>query len=143
MTDRVDRNRFKNQLIEHEALRTKAYKCPAGKLTIGVGRNLDAKGISKAEAMFLFENDIQDAYRDAATLSYFKDLDGVRQAVVLNMLFNLGLPTFRGFKRMNAALAQHDYTVAAREMLDSAWAKQVGQRSRELAQMMRTGEWRR
>ena len=51
--------RIKEQLVRHEGLRLKPYRCTAGKLTIGIGRNLDDCGISKTEAYVLLENDIQ------------------------------------------------------------------------------------
>ncbi len=51
--------RIKEQLVRHEGLGLKPYRCPAGKLTIGYGRNLDDTGISKAEAYELLSNDIR------------------------------------------------------------------------------------
>jgi lysozyme len=61
-------NRFKEnmirQLTTHEGLRLKPYLCPAGKLTIGIGRNLEGKGITKQEAVMLLENDIQECLDD-------------------------------------------------------------------------------
>ena len=52
------------QLMRHEGFRTKPYRCSAGKLTIGYGRNLDDKGITKAEAFMMLKNDIEEAYLD-------------------------------------------------------------------------------
>ena len=53
-------NRIKAQLVRHEGLRLKPYRCTAGKLTIGIGRNLDDCGISQTEAYLLLENDIRN-----------------------------------------------------------------------------------
>lgn len=136
--------RFRNLrqlLIRHEALRLKAYKCKAGKVTIGVGRNLDDVGITEQEAMILLTGDILRVTREAATFPWFKSLSTVRQDVVLNMIFNLGLDGFRGFPRTIAALSNQNYQLAATEMLNSRWAAQVGRRAVELAQMMRTGNY--
>ncbi len=72
---------------------------------------------------------------------WFKGLDPVRQDIVLSMVFNLGLAGLRGFRGMIAALERHDYRGAAREMLDSRWAGQVGYRARELATMMITAKY--
>lgn len=150
---------LRDQLIRHEGLRLKAYKCTAGKWTIGVGRNLDDKGITpeetaalgitresclcdgitEAQAYVLLENDIRDARAEAAKLPVFHMLDPVRQDALVNMAFNLGLPRLSKFKRMLAALEDADWQGAAQEALESKWAKQVGPRAYELAKQLQTG----
>ena len=52
------------RLIEEEGMKLKPYRCPAGKLTIGVGRNLEDKGLSNEEALFLLQNDIIEAVKE-------------------------------------------------------------------------------
>ena len=131
---------IEEQLILHEGLKLKPYRCTAGKLTIGVGRNLDDKGISKEEALFLLANDIEDAIKDLSNFDWFEGLDPVRKKVVIDMRYNLGPTRFRQFKRMIAALAAGDYKAAAAEMVNSKWYYQVGTRARRLMEMMRTGE---
>ena len=133
---------LKKMLIRHEALRLKPYKDSVGKLTIGVGRNLDDRGITEAEAMLLLSNDIGDALADAKKFSWFGQLDSARQDVIVNMVFNLGLTRFSGFKKMIAALEHGNYPEAADQMLDSKWARQVGLRASELSQMMREGRYK-
>ena len=133
---------LKKMLIRHEALRLKPYKDSVGKLTIGVGRNLDDRGITEAEAMLLLSNDIGSAMNDAQSFPWFKALDSVRQDVVLDMLFNLGKQRFSGFRKMIIAIENTGYPRAADEMLDSKWAQQVGLRATELSQMMRTGSYK-
>jgi lysozyme len=59
-------NRIKAQLVRYEGLRLKPYRCTAGKLTIGIGRNLDDCGISQTEAYVLLENDIPRSGRGQA-----------------------------------------------------------------------------
>ena len=127
-------------LIKHEGLRLKPYRDTVGKLTIGVGRNLDDVGITREEALYLLGNDIfrvKAGLYDAFLWSI--NLDAVRKDVVINMVFNLGLGRFKRFKRMIAAIERQDWDGAAKEMLDSKWAKQVGRRAIELAQMMKSG----
>lgn len=137
--DEFDRE-LERQLIGHEDLRLKPYRCPAGKLTIGVGRNLDDNGITKAEAMAMLRNDIL-----ATRLSLERVLPGFlavsarRRMALIDMCFNLGLPRFLQFKNMHAAIVAGDFSLAADEMLDSSWARQVGLRARTLATMMREG----
>ena len=126
-------------LQRHEGLRLKPYKCPAGKLTIGYGRNLDDMGISEVEAMVLLRHDIERCYDELSVFSWFADLDQVRQEALIDMLFNLGLPTFLEFKKTLKFVAEGKYSQAAEEMLRSKWADQVGDRAKELAYMMDTG----
>ena len=139
--EQADYQRLQDMLIRHEGLRLKPYKCPAGHLTIGVGRNLEANGISEREAMTLLENDINWAAACAASFDWFPGLSGPRQAAIIDMVFNLGPDRFRGFRRMIGALARGDYAEAAREAMDSKWATQVGARAVRVTGMIRSGEW--
>ena len=116
------------------------YKCSAGKLTIGYGRNLE-KGISEAAALFLFREDMEEIRAQCITLSYYPQLGIVRQAVIENMVYNLGFTVFNTFVRTNKAIAEGRYEDAAQYMLESKWATQVGKRAVVLSNMMRTGEW--
>ena len=126
-------------LQRHEGLRLKPYKCTAGKVSIGYGRNLDDMGISEVEAMVLLRHDIERCYDELNVFSWFADLDQVRQEALIDMLFNLGLPTFLEFKKTLKFVAEGKYSQAAEEMLRSKWADQVGDRAKELAYMVDTG----
>ncbi len=134
--------RLHKMLIRHEGLRLKPYRDTVGKLTIGVGRNLDDVGITREETLILLDNDIAKVRREVnRTFPWFSHLNPVRKDVVLNMVFNIGLPRFRQFKRTIAAIRAKDWEEAAKEMLDSRWARQVGRRGRELAAMMKNGKY--
>ena len=136
----MNMDRLADALYRHEAFRQKPYRCSTGKLTIGIGRNLDDKGISLSEAKFLLANDIHETIEWLRKLYWwFDELDDVRQEVVVNMGFNLGQTRFAGFKRMINAISESNFTRAAAEMLDSKWARQVGHRAQELARMMASG----
>lgn len=136
-----DKMRMAEILVRHEGMRLKPYLDSEGIMTIGVGRNLEDKGISEHEAMHLLSNDIQDAYMEAFDkVPGFPAMSGVRKRVMVNMVFNLGMPRLSGFRRMFVALKLGDFENAAREMLDSKWASQVGNRALELAEQMRTGK---
>ena len=134
--------RVKEQLIRHEGLRLKPYRCTAGKLTIGVGRNLDDCGISKSEAMILLENDILCC--ETELLEHlpvvYTGLNDTRKAVLVNMCFNLGIKGLLGFNNTLAFIGAGDWERAANGMLASKWAKQVGIRAIELSEMMRKGQ---
>jgi lysozyme len=138
-----DRASLVAQLKKHEAVKLKPYVDSVGKLTIGVGRNLDDVGITSAEADFLLQGDIDRVVRGllARYPIWFGDLDPVRQAVLVNMAFNLGLAGLAGFTTMLAAVAAHQFDLASRAMLNSKWAAQVGGRAIELADQMSSGKW--
>jgi len=143
-----------DQLIRHEGLRLKPYHCPAGRLTIGVGRNLEDKGITENEAVMLLENDVQECIADLKDIfqddsepidapdttadkeNRFDLLPESTQRVLVDMRFNLGYQGFRKFKKMIKAVKQQDFHTAAREMKDSRWYHQVGERAKRLTEMM-------
>jgi lysozyme len=117
------------------------YKCPTGHLTIGYGHNLE-NGISKEAAEFILEQDMAAAEKSVTKqFAWWKRLNEVRQFVLVDMCFNMGLGKLCTFKKMLSAMQRGDYTAAANEMLNSRWAVQVGRRAKELAEMMKTGEY--
>jgi lysozyme len=136
----IDRDAMVRQLRLHEGERLKPYRCTAGKLTIGVGRNLEDRGITAEESAMLLANDIAAEERELLrALPWVATLDEVRQRVLLDMAFNMGIAGLLGFKHTLATIQAGDYKRAATMMLDSRWAKQVGQRAERLSRMMATG----
>ncbi len=135
-------DRIKEQLVRHEGLRLKPYRCTAGKLTIGIGRNLDDSGISQSEAYIMLINDIMNCEKQlqAKIPDIYNGLDEVRKSVLLNMCFNLGVSGLLGFKNTLAFVKTGDWERAANNMLVSRWAKQVGRRAIELSELMRKGK---
>ena len=130
----------RTQLKVDEDVRSKLYKDSLGIWTIGVGRNVQEKGLRPDEIDLLLSNDMADAELDArALVSGFDDLSDNRKAALLNMSFNLGKPRMAGFRNMLAAIQAQDFDKAADAMLDSLWARQVGDRAKRLAKMMREG----
>lgn len=129
------------QLKKHEGVELKPYKCTSNKLTIGIGRNLEDVGISEHEAEFLLMNDLDTYMTAAKTYDWYAGLNDARKAVIVNMLFNMGQTNFNKFLKMKQALDVGDFPEAAKQMLDSRWAKQVKGRSAELAKQMETGKW--
>lgn len=134
----MDLTRFVDELERDEGNRLKPYRDSVGKLTIGIGRNLDDVGISKGEAYHMVHNDIERTVADVEHhFPWWTRLDDIRQHVILNMAFNMGIKRLLGFKKMLAACEAGRYGEAAREMLASAWAGQVGPRATRLASEMR------
>ncbi|MBF0339681.1 MAG: glycoside hydrolase family protein [Magnetococcales bacterium] len=151
----VNLERMRDQLIAHEGLRLKAYRCTADKLTIGVGYNIDAhgvpfgmtldqimvNGITRDQAMTLLTNGINDCIQAlTGALPWWKSLDEIRRRVLIDMCFNLGINGLCGFYTTLGHVQAGRYDQAATAMLDSRWAKQVGNRANRLSQMMRTGQ---
>ena len=129
------------QLIKHEDIRLKPYRDTVGKLTIGVGRNLDDNGITHDEALYMLRADVRRVLSDLQFFGWFHRLNRVRRDVVINMVFNMGLTRFLTFEKTIKYISRKKYSLAAVEMLDSKWAGQVGSRATELAVMMRSGEY--
>jgi lysozyme len=129
------------QLKRHEGVRKKLYRDTLGFNTIGCGRNLDTNGISDDEVDYLLANDIKNVNADLDKyLSWWRNLDDVRQRCLEDMAFNLGVHGLLGFKNMLLAMQDKNWEVAANEMMDSKWASQVGGRATRLEYMMRNGK---
>ena len=131
---------LEDMIKRHEGLRLKPYRCSAGRITIGYGRNLENKGITTEEAEVLLINDINEvSQRLYEELPFFYQLDDVRKSVLIDMAFNLGVMGLLGFRKTLGYMNAGDWESASKEMLDSRWAKQVKGRATELAEMVRTG----
>lgn len=131
-----------DQLRRDEGFRAHPYRDSVGKVTVGYGRNLDDVGLSEAEADFLLSSDIEAAtMRLESTFPWTMGLDEVRKSVLLNMTFNMGIAGLAQFRQMLEAVKTGDYAGAAREMLDSKWAQQVGSRAQRLSIQMESGVW--
>lgn len=136
----MDLTKLSNQLIKHEGLKQFPYRDTIGKLTIGVGHNLDDKGLTQAQIRSILIDDLTDTVNFLNfKLPWLKDLDDVRQRAVANMTFDL-MGKILDFKHMLAALQAKDWIKASDELLNSTFAKQTGQRARDLAKMLLTGQ---
>ena len=160
---KYNREDFVNKLIAHEGLRLQVYQDTLGIDTIGIGRNLEDRGITKeeldwmdipsmdavyeygiteADAMYLAQNDVQIVEEELVRAHpCVEELDSVRQLVLMDMAFNMGVPRLRKFKKMWNAVHEKKFDIAAKEMLDSRWAVQVKSRSTKLAHAMHHGEF--
>ncbi len=133
--------RVLEQVRRHEGFRQFPYRDTVGKLTIGIGRNLDDVGITRQEAEFLLGNDLAKCHEKIRKWPWWDSLNPPRQGVLLNMCFNLGFGGLSRFRNTLARIEAGDWEGASRGMLKSKWARQVGRRAQELAEQMRTGEW--
>tara|TARA_R110000765_G_scaffold416858_1_gene518956 strand:+ start:274 stop:696 length:423 start_codon:yes stop_codon:yes gene_type:complete len=139
------RDKLIEMLKQHEGVETHAYKCSESKITIGVGRNVDkggGLGLSDDEVDYLLQNDIDRVVSELnSEYDWFTDLDEVRQDALIDISFNLGQTRLRAFKNALAAMAKGDWRAAADEFMDSRWSGQVGNRAKELTDMIRTGSY--
>lgn len=137
----MDYERVAARIRRYEGLSYLPYKCPTGHLTIGYGHNLE-HGISLEAAELLLRQDLEIAEKQVKNVfAWWPKLTEARFYVLVDMCYNVGISRLVGFKKMLAAVEAGDYQTAAKEMLDSRWADQVGRRARELAKIMKTGEW--
>lgn len=128
-----------DQLKHDEGFRPRPYRCPAGKLTIGYGLNLDA-GIPERLASQILEWQISDLRTGlSAMIPFWLKLTPSRQDVFINMAFNLGMQGLFGFRRMLEAAERGNVSGVCNEMRDSKWAKQVGDRAERLIEQYRKG----
>lgn len=134
---------FAKKLIQkHEGIRLRSYHDSLGFVSIGIGRRLDVRGITKDEALFLFENDLIDAeiaIGDIFGIEIFRESQG-RIAALLDMAFNLGEGGLKRFSKMIAAVKNRDWETAADEVKYSAWFIQAGLRGQEIVDLLRRGE---
>ena len=154
---------FLDKLIQHEGMVLTVYQDTLGIDTIGIGRNLKDRGISKeeldymdipsmaivyehgiteADARYLAMNDIKIVEDELCRVQpVVNDLDAVRQLILMDMAFNMGVPRLCKFKKMWAAIEAGDFDTASVEMLDSRWARQVKSRATKLSDAMKKGEF--
>lgn len=126
---------------QHEGLSLTPYKCPAGRLTIGYGRNLEDKGLSVSECEHLLANDIYECEADLRRFPYWARLNDRQKAGLLNLRYNVGGAGYRSFKRMNAALEAENFEQAAAEVIQSKYAEQVGRRAQDIADLLQMDDY--
>lgn len=135
-------NKVIGMIKQHEGFRDKPYRCTAGKLTIGYGRNLDDVGISNREATILLYNDIIEATESVRVVFSgfeFDEFSENRQAALIDMMFNLGRSRFMKFKKMITAIRCKDWNEAADQAKDSRWFYQVGERGVKIVRLLMEG----
>ena len=125
-------------LIKHEGLREFPYKDTVGKLTIGIGRNLDDRGITGDEALYMLRNDIRYFINELSEkLDWFDTAPEDVKNVLTDMAFNMGVNGLLTFKTTLKYLKNQEYELASQSMLKSKWASQVGNRAKELSDIIK------
>ena len=154
----LDISEIINRLKRHEGLRLQPYFCSKGKLTIGIGRCIDTnpftvaelkvigdwrRGITREMAYYLLRNDIKRVIKECKnSIPFFDKLDDERQYALIDMTFQLGIYGVTRFKKMLSALAVGNYKEAARQCLDSKYARDdTPSRAKRIANIIETGRW--
>jgi lysozyme len=147
---------WEQRLEFHEGLRLKPYRCTAGKLTIGVGHNIESRdwteeekraigdwknGITKNAAYMILRNDINLCLDKLKTLGYWYYLDEERQYALLDLCFQLGWSGLNKFRKMLEAFRTKNWSEAERQCLDSNYAKQCPKRANRIAKLIKYGRW--
>lgn len=158
----IDDNTCIQRLALNEGIRLEPYYCPAGHLTIGIGRNLEGnpltdeekayighpvkEGITSEQAYYLCRNDLKKVRADLdRELPWWRDLNYDRQYVMIDLCFNMGIGNSKkgllSFNNTLQAIAQGYYIKASENLLKSKYAKDVGVRAERNSYALRTGEW--
>jgi lysozyme len=123
-----------------EGLKLFPYIDTEKKWTIGWGRNLTDRGIRLSEAQLMLQNDIDEARMELSHYDWFNAMDRVRQDVLVELNFNIGLKSLLTFTTFLGYIKAKDYSKAANDLLGTLWAKQVHEeRANGMAQRLRAG----
>lgn len=142
------------RIKEYEGYSDKPYQCTAKKWTIGFGYNYEdrgfvtdditrilANGFNKELAEKLLEKDVEQCTKQASAFPFFNSMNDARRAVVIDMIYQLGISGLKAFKKMIERLEKGDWKGAALEMIHSRWYTQSGRRSRTNVKQMEEGTW--
>lgn len=161
----INREVLEAELVIDEGEKLKVYIDTEDHPSVGVGRNLDSarkggkgisaretlelditrasvikNGITRKQSRLLLANDVDNVIADLdRALPWWRTLDPVRQRVLANMCFNLGITKLLGFKQTLGLIKRGLYDMAATEMLKSKWARQVGKRATRLSRLLKLG----
>ena len=136
----MDTNKLREQLKIDEGVKYEVYDDHLGYKTFGIGHLVVAGDeeygapvgtpVSEERVNAVFDSDVQK-YIDESKKVFpnLEDLPEEAQQVIVNMCFNMGAPRLSGFKKFIAGVNAGDWNTAAVEMMDSRWARQVGDRA--------------
>lgn len=103
---------------------------------LGVEDESEIQEITQEQADYLLDYYVGIAEGDCITIfgDQWQELSPLRQEVLINLAFNLGLPRLKAFRKMIAAIREDNWTEAGAQMLDSKAARQTGKRYQRLAE---------
>ena len=126
----MDKQIIKDRLIDFESMVLQPYKCASGFLSLGVGRNLDANGVSEEEALYLLNNDIEAVINKLDKhWKVWRSFPIASQYVCIDLVFNMGINAWMSFRKTRAYMELEQWEEASKELLNSKYASQVGRRA--------------
>lgn len=135
----MDSKRIERRLIKSEGYRTHLYKCPADKWTVGVGHNIEDRGLSPAAIAFILREDMDICENELrGSLMYWDDLPGVVQEALMDLCFNMGISRLMKFRNMLKHMESGEWNKASDELLRSVYAKQLPKRALENAELIKS-----
>jgi lysozyme len=123
-------------IIDNEGYSKTVYKCTADKSTIGYGTNLEDRGISESEALYILNNDLKRIRMNMGAHDLTGFMTPSQEAALIDMAYNLGWSGLMGFEKMIFAIKCGEYELAAEELLDSKYARQVPNRAKRNADLL-------
>ena len=131
---------LEQELMFDEGKDLKPYRDTTGHITIGIGRNLDAVGISDEECQLMFKNDVNRVIQNLdRAIPWWTTLPDPVARGLCNMTFNLGLGGVLQFKTTLSHLRAHQFEDAADSLLHSLAARQLPNRYGRIAALFRQG----
>jgi len=135
---------LREQLKIDEGVKYEIYKDHLGYDTFGIGHLVVKEDsefgkpvgtkVNEDRVNEVFEKDVQKMIKEAKILfPNFDSLPEEVQQVIVNMTFNMGRPRLSNFKKFILYINESKWEEASKEMLNSAWAKQVGKRAQRLS----------
>lgn len=128
-------------IAQHEGFRPRVYLDSRGVETIGYGFAIHDLELTEAESLDMLYYRIVQVRTHLYLYHWFRELDVVRQAAMIDLAYDVGVNGLLHFVCMIAHLREHEWRAASEEMLRSRWATEVGDRARSDATIILTGEW--
>ena len=137
---------LRDQLQREEGRSKTAYRDSLNIWTIGIGHaGPDVyAGLTWTDDQIdaAFDKDVAEKTAQVEqALPWFSDLNEPRQAVLLQMAFQMGTVGLLKFARTLEAVHEGRWADASAGMLNSVWASQTPHRAARLAQQMQSGSW--
>lgn len=135
-----------NLLEYEEGYREKPYLCSEGYPTIGIGKRIGRKGDNVKRFDFTCPKSVAYAWLDDELKvigielnkhAWFTNLSDDRRCIVASMAYQMGMSGLFKFKNMIKHLSNENYERAAKEALNSRWAKQTPQRANRHAEVLK------
>ena len=137
---------LKSRLIGEEGFSPKPYKDSEGYWTVGFGWCMDKRPLTAELAVVILEYQINETETQVMKQcsDWYPGLSDIRQSVILDIAFNMGISHLLGFHHMIAAIKAGDFEEAANQLLytngvKTPYYEETGIRAEALADLFRKG----